>query len=66
MNIKKLKAALVESGYNQRDLAKEMNMSKNTLNAKLNGKSAITIDEALLFSEKLNLTKVSFENIFLL
>lgn len=66
MNTKKLKAALVESGYTQRDLAKEMNMSKNTLNAKLNGKSAITIDEALLFSEKLNLTKVSFENIFLL
>lgn len=66
MNTKKLKAALVESGYNQRVLAKEMNMSTNTLNAKLNGKSAITIDEALLFSEKLNLSKVSFENIFLL
>jgi transcriptional regulator with XRE-family HTH domain len=66
MNSKKLKAALVEAGYNQRDFAAAVQMSKNTLNAKLNGKSPITIDEALLFSEKLNLTKVNFEQIFLL
>lgn len=66
MNVKKLKAALVEAGYDQRSLAKEMKMSKNTLNAKLNGKSPITIDEAVLFGEKLSLTKDRFDEIFLL
>jgi transcriptional regulator with XRE-family HTH domain len=30
---------MAEAGYTQRKLAKEMHMSKNTLNAKINGRS---------------------------
>jgi DNA-binding XRE family transcriptional regulator len=65
VDTRKLMAALVASGYNQRGLAAKMNMSKNTLNAKINGKSSITLDEALLLGELLNLTKVDFDYIFL-
>lgn len=65
MNCKKLKAAVVEAEYNQRNLAKIMNMSVNTLNAKLNGKSKITVDEAVNFAEVLNLEKNRFFEIFL-
>lgn len=35
----KLKGKIIEAGYSQRSLAKELGMSKNTLNSKVNGKS---------------------------
>ena len=65
MNCIKLKAAVIEAEYNQRNLAKEMNMSVNTLNAKLNGKSKVTVEEAVKFGEVLNLEKSRFCEIFL-
>ena len=65
MNTNKLKAALVESGLSQRKLAEIMNVSKNTINAKINGKSPITINEAIFLRNKLNLSKEIFEEIFL-
>lgn len=34
----KLKGKIAEAGYSQRSLAVELGMSKNTLNAKVNGK----------------------------
>ena len=34
----KLKGKIAEAGYSQRSLASELGMSKNTLNAKVNGK----------------------------
>lgn len=42
----KLKGAMVRAGFSQISLAKELGMSKNTLNAKLNGKAKISTDEA--------------------
>ena len=43
---RKLKAAMVEVGETQRSLAQKMDWSKNTVCAKINNKSAITVDEA--------------------
>ena len=66
MNVNKLKAAMVEAGYTQRTLAKAMNMSKNTLNAKINGKSRIFIDEAMTICHLLNIPSENLKEIFLL
>lgn len=41
----KLKGKIVEAGYTQRSLAKEVGMSKNTLNSKVNGKIPFNTDE---------------------
>ncbi len=41
----KLKGKIVEAGYTQRSLAKEVGMSKNTLNSKVNGKVPFNTDE---------------------
>lgn len=65
MNSNKLKAAIVEAGYSQRKLAASIPMALNTLNAKVNGKNPITIDEAIMLSEKLNLSDEKFDEIFL-
>lgn len=37
---KKFLGHMVSNGYNQRTLAKQLGISKNTLNAKINGKSS--------------------------
>lgn len=47
VDVNKLKGAIARAGYSQETLAKEMNMSPNTLNAKVNGKSRITTDEVV-------------------
>lgn len=46
VDTRKLKAAMVEVGETQRTLAQKMAWSKNTVCAKINNKSAITVDEA--------------------
>lgn len=56
INTKKLKATMVEKGYTQELLAKEIGMSKNTLNAKINGKSKMYVDEAYAICEALRIT----------
>lgn len=65
MNSNKLKAAIVEAGYSQRKLAAIIPMALNTLNAKVNGKNPITIDEAIMLGEKLKLSDEKFDEIFL-
>ena len=55
VNINKLKGAMVREGYSQVTLAKRLQMSKNTLNAKLNGRAKITTDEAKEMCEVLNI-----------
>lgn len=65
MNFLKIKAALVERGYTQTELAKEMNMSKNTLNFKLNGKSDLTVPEMWQMCQILNISKEQIPEIFL-
>lgn len=58
MDVLKLKAAIVRAGYNQLKLADEMGMSKNTLNAKVNGKSDISLTEAVKLSKILNINTI--------
>lgn len=55
VNTCKLKAAMVEFGLSQTLFATKLGMSKNTLNAKLNGRAKITVDEAKEMCEILNL-----------
>lgn len=55
INTQKAKAVMVEAGYTQVTLAKDMKMSVNTLNLKINGKSPFDINEAETFC---NLCKV--------
>lgn len=47
VDVNKLKGAIARAGYTQETLAKKMDMSVNTLNAKVNAKAKITTDEAL-------------------
>lgn len=65
MNCNKLKGAIVAAGYSQRKLAEVVPMTINTLNAKVNGKSPITIEEAIMLGKKLNLNDEQFDEIFL-
>ena len=65
MNHNKLKGAIIAAGYSQRKLAETMPMTLNTLNAKVNGKSPITIEEAIMLGKKLNLNDEQYEEIFL-
>lgn len=55
VNVNKLKGAMVREGFSQITLAKRLNMSKNTLNAKLNGKAKITTEEAKELCEILHI-----------
>ena len=65
MNTKKIKSAMLEAGYSQRSLAKEMNMSLNALNAKINGKRRIYIDEAYSLCMLLGIPRNKMNEIFL-
>lgn len=51
----KLKGKIVEAGYSQRSLAKELGMSKNTLNSKVNGKIPFNTLEIERICEKLGI-----------
>lgn len=56
INTKKLKATMVEKGYTQELLSKEIGISKNALNAKINGRSKMYVDEACAICEALQIT----------
>lgn len=45
VDCRRIKSLMVLYGYTQRSLAKEINLNKNTLNAKLNGKSCFNTEE---------------------
>lgn len=51
----KLKGKIVEAGYSQRSLALELGISKNTLNAKINGKLPFNTVEIEKICEKLGI-----------
>ena len=65
MNTKKIKSAMLEAGYSQRSLAKEMNMSLNALNAKINGKRRVYVDEEYSLCILLDIPREKMEEIFL-
>ena len=45
VDTKKLKSRLVLAGFTQEQLAKEVNMSVNSLNCKINGRAVFNCDE---------------------
>ena len=51
----KLKGKIAEAGYSQRSLAQELGISKNTLNAKINGKTPFNTVEIERLCEKLGI-----------
>ncbi|MDU3406654.1 helix-turn-helix transcriptional regulator [Clostridium sp.] len=53
----KLKGIMREKGYSQKLLATEMGMTVQTINAKLNGRTQFTIEEALSIIFILNIEK---------
>ena len=55
MSSNKLKGKIAEAGYSQRSLAKEIGMSKNTLNSKVNGKIPFNTVEIEAICDKLGI-----------
>ncbi|MFR5643204.1 MAG: helix-turn-helix transcriptional regulator [Clostridium paraputrificum] len=53
----KLKGIMREKGYSQKLLATEMGMTVQSINAKLNGRTQFTIEEALSIVLILNIEK---------
>lgn len=51
----KLKGKIAEAGYSQRSLARELGISKNTLNSKVNGKVPFNTVEIERLCEKLGI-----------
>lgn len=59
MSNNKLKGKIAEAGFSQRSLAKEIGMSKNSLNSKINGKTPFNTTEIQRICEKLGITDLS-------
>ena len=59
MNVNKLKGAMVRAGLNQSSFAERLKMSPNTLNAKINGRTIITTEEAKAMCEILSINSNS-------
>lgn len=55
MEPNKLKAKIVEMGFSQTSLAPKVGMSKNTLNAKVNGRIPFNTDEIMRMCTVLNI-----------
>lgn len=66
MDTKALKLEMKRAGLTQTMVAKELNMSSQAVSNKINGKSPITVDEAVVISRMLNLNPLRRSQIFLL
>ena len=66
MNNRKLKGKLVEKGFIHKDLAAKdcWNCALCTVSQKLNGVRPITLDEANIIGDKLELTAQEYYDIF--
>lgn len=56
MNINKLKAKIVENGLTQEQLARKMGISVQNLNAKLNKRANLSLNEVISLVKILNIT----------
>jgi transcriptional regulator with XRE-family HTH domain len=66
MNVNKLKAKIVENDLTQDEVAKRMGISVQSLNAKLNKRTILTLDEVVSLVKILNITDpipIFFENL---
>jgi DNA-binding XRE family transcriptional regulator len=53
---KKLRAAIVEAGYNQEDVAKAIGIDRSTFNQKINGHYDFTLPESIRIARLLHKT----------
>ncbi len=56
LNANKLKGKMLECGYNQKTLAKELKISENTLRSRLSLRTSFTIEEADAICKLLDVT----------
>ncbi len=59
MAVNKLKGKIAEAGFSQRTLAEALGMSKNTLNAKVNGKVPFNTVEIELICKVLDIRDIT-------
>lgn len=64
MNVLKLKGKMVEKGINVKTLSTKMGITPSTLYRKLDGTARITIGEARVIKEALELTSDEARDIF--
>lgn len=67
MQVNKLKAKMTELGYTQKKLASDMGITVQTLNSKLNGRSILTLDEAVSITKILkiiNPAEIFFDSVY--
>lgn len=55
LNRNKFLSKMVEAGYTQKTLAEKMNISKNTINAKINGKGYFDTKQVVTICEILHI-----------
>lgn len=55
MQTNRLRGKIVEAGLTQQDLAARLEMSKNTLSNKINGKTPFNMDEAITICDILGI-----------
>lgn len=65
INTRKFKSKMVEKGYTYQSLAKKAKMTGYTLGQKVANKKNMSLQEANLFSEILDVDDLEFKEIFL-
>ena len=65
VDFKEIKAAMVREGFKQETLAEAVGMSHNTMNAKLNGRTKLYVDEAVAICNVLKIPNEKKIEIFL-
>ncbi len=66
MDTKALKLEMKRAGITQAMVAKELNISPQAVSNKINGKSPMTVDDAVVISRLLNISPLRRCQIFLL
>ena len=59
VNLNKFRAAMAENGLNQKELAKRIGISENSLCSKINGKSRLYADEILSICDVLHINEAA-------
>lgn len=64
INCCRLKGRLVEKGFTQKEIAKRLGIAQASVNLKLNGKRAMSLDEACFLAKILDIKPAEFSDFF--
>lgn len=64
INSRRLKGRLVEKGFTQKEIANRLGIAQASMNLKLNGQRAMSIDEACFLAEILDINPLEFSDFF--